>query len=491
VNLANRLLKAQALSREQLGLALHRQKRYRGFLADHLLDLGFMEPGQLARFVSPAPPVPQTFEDMGLPEQLLAQLFLKHACFRYAFTARDMAEALKIPGPLVDVLLEHLKQQKLVDISPRDLLRPSPGHLAGELRYTLSDSGKHAAEQHLEFNSYAGPVPVTLEDYWDWVELQTIQQEEIKASRLREVFKDYVVAESLFEELGPAAASGRSLFLFGPSGNGKTVLARCVGEVFDRPVYIPYAVYVHGQIIRVFDEANHQPLSAPAADLGAARDARWVLCRRPVITAGGEMTEAALEPKYNPVSKYYEAPHQMQANNGVFIIDDFGRQKIPPAVLLNRWMFPLETRQDFCNLHTGQQFAIPFDQLIIFCTNLDPGTLADEAFLRRIRHKVFIGYITRDQYLEIFRRVCAKYGLDFDPKIVEEIMARYYDRDSRPLRACHPRDLVEKLLDRAKFQGKTPQLTYQDLDLACQTYFIRSLGHIDYDKISAAQELTT
>jgi hypothetical protein len=196
------------------------------------------------------------------------------------------------------------------------------------------------------------------------------------------------------------------------------------------------------------------------------------------------MTEAALEPKYNPVSKYYEAPHQIQANNGVFIVDDFGRQKIPPNVLLNRWMFPLEMRQDFCNLHTGQQFAIPFDQLIIFCTNLDPSTLADEAFLRRIRHKVFIGYISREQYLEIFRRVCVKYGIIFDKNIVEEIMERYYILNSIPLRACHPRDLIEKLIDRAKFLEKAPQLTYKDLDLACQTYFIRNFGNIDYDKVS-------
>jgi hypothetical protein len=181
----------------------------------------------------------------------------------------------------------------------------------------------------------------------------------------------------------------------------------------------------------------------------------------------------------------------MQANNGVFIIDDFGRQKISPNVLLNRWMFPLETRQDFCNLHTGQQFAIPFDQLIIFCTNLDPSTLADEAFLRRIRHKVFIGYISREQYLEIFRQVCAKYGIDFDKKVIEEIMERYYKMDSRALRACHPRDLIEKLIDRAKFRGEAPQLNYQNLDSACQTYFIKNLGNIDYDQIGGDEKFIT
>ena len=200
------------------------------------------------------------------------------------------------------------------------------------------------------------------------------------------------------------------------------------------------------------------------------------------------MTEAALEPKYNPVSKYYEAPHQIQANNGLFIIDDFGRQKISPQKLLNRWMFPLEARQDFCSLHTGQQFAVPFDQLIIFCTNLDPYALADEAFLRRIRHKVFIGEVSLEQYLEIFRRVCEHHDLNFDQNIVQEMVERYYVPVSRPFRACHPRDLIENLMDNARSLGQAPQLTCQDLDLACQSYFIKSRGITDYDKINKGRK---
>jgi hypothetical protein len=487
LNLATRLLKARALSPELLSQALYRQKKSRGFLGNHLLDLGIMDPEGLAKFTSPYPPVPQNFEEIGLPENLLANLFLKLAFFCHSFTLREMSEALKIPLELVELLNDYLKQQKFVDVSPRDLLRPLAGHLATEIRYTLSDSGKKAAEQQLEFNSYVGPAPVNLEDYWDWVEAQTIQQVEVKEHQLRDAFRDYVVSETLFEEIGPAIASGRSLFLFGPSGNGKTVLASCVGEVFHAPIFIPYALYVQGQIIRVFDESTHQRVASSPEAPAQARDRRWVLCRRPVIIAGGEMTESALEPKYNPVSKYYEAPHQIQANNGIFIIDDFGRQKIDPKQLLNRWMYPLETRQDFCNLHTGQQFAVPFDQLVIFCTNLDPNTLADEAFLRRIRHKVFIGYISQEQYLEIFRRVCKENGLEFDQQVVQEIMDQFYLRGSRPLRACHPRDLVEKLLDRAKFKGVTPQLTYKDLNLACQTYFIKDAGVYDYDKASHEQ----
>jgi hypothetical protein len=480
VNLSTRLIKANVLSPEQLAPALHRQKKLRGFLGHHLLDLGLMDPEELAGFISPYPPVPQTLEEIGLPENLLADLFLKHAFFRYNFTIRELSEALKIHTELTEDLVEYLKQQKLVDVSPRDLLRPSPGHLAAEIRYTLSDSGKRAAEQQLEFNGYVGPVPVSLEDYWDWVEAQTIKREAVTPDRLREAFKDYIVPEKLFEEIGPAVASGQSIFLFGPSGNGKSVLSQCIGDVFSDSVYIPYALYVHGQIIRVFDESIHRPVESPKD--GSRHDSRWILCRRPVIIAGGEMTEAALEPKYNIVSKYYEAPHQILANNGVLIIDDFGRQRISPQELLNRWMYPLETRQDFCNLHTGQQFAIPFDQLVIFCTNLDPNALADEAFLRRIRHKVFIGEVTHEQFMQIFARVCKNYGLTYDAQLIQDLLEKHYVPVSRPLRACHPRDILENLVDRAKFLRRVPELTFEDLDLACENYFIKSSNIKDYDQ---------
>jgi predicted ATPase with chaperone activity len=477
VNLAKRLLKAGVLSPEQLGQALHRQKQHRGYLANHLVALDLMTREEVAKFVPSYPPVPQSFEEIGLPENFLANLLLKHAFSRYVFTAREMSEALAIPEHLVEVLIEYLKQQKYLDVSPRDVLHPSPGHLATEIRYTLPGLGKENAREQLEFNSYVGPAPVSLEDYWDWVELQTIQQVQITEERIREAFKDYVVPQVLFNEIRPAIASGRSIFLFGPSGNGKTALARCVGEIFTDAVYIPKALYVYGQIIRVYDEFIHEP----AASDVQSHDPRWILCKRPVVIAGGEMTEAALEPKYNPVSKYYEAPHQIQANNGLFVIDDFGRQKISPQILLNRWMFPLESRQDFCNLHTGQQFAVPFDELIIFSTNLDPTALADEAFLRRIRHKVFIGEVYLEQYLEIFRRVCQHYGLVYDQAIVDKIIEHYYVESSRPFRACHPRDLVENLMDNARSLGQKPELTYEGLDAACRSYFIKSKGILDYD----------
>jgi hypothetical protein len=480
MNLAQRLVKAAVLEPEQLAPALFRQKKFRGFLAKHLLDLDLVEPEVLAQFIHPYPPIPETFEDLGLSKTLLNHLILKHSLFHDSTSAQEMAHALKIPRRLVEELLEYLKGQGYLQVKARDSLTQKSQMLL-DIRYALTDAGKLHAEQCLESNRYVGPAPVPLEDYWDWVEAQSINQVKVEKEQLREVFADYVVPEHLLNKFGPAINSGRSIFLFGPSGNGKTLMANCIGHAFQDTVYIPYALFVYGQIIRLYDEVNHQPV--PATPDTPPHDKRWVLCRRPIVIAGGEMTEDALELRFNPHLKFYEAPHQLRANNGVFIIDDFGRQKITPRQLLNRWIYPLETRQDFCCLHTGQQFGVPFDQLIIFSTNLNPYSLADEAFLRRIRHKIFIGYVSPEQYLEIFRGVCDQYQIAFDPEIIRDMMARYYVISSRPFCACHPRDLIENLIDRARFLEQTPQLTSQELDYVCQTYFVKPMGVNDYDAI--------
>jgi hypothetical protein len=480
MNLAHRLVKAGVLEPEQLAPALFRQKKSRGFLAKHLLDLNLLEPEVLADFVLACPPIPETFEDLGLPKNLLTHLLLKHASFHESFSAQEMAHALKIPRRLVEEILAYLKGQLYIQVKAPDGLTPK-NQLFLDLRYTLTDTGKLHAEQCLESNRYVGPAPVPLEDYWDWVEAQSIDQVKVEKARLKEVFADYVVPEQFFAKLGPAINSGRSIFLFGPSGNGKTVIANCIGQAYQDAVYIPYALFVYGQIIRLYDEVNHQPV--PPDPETPAHDKRWTLCRRPIVIAGGEMTEDALELRFNPHLKYYDAPHQLRANNGVFIIDDFGRQKITPRQLLNRWIYPLESRQDFCCLHTGQQFAVPFDQLIIFSTNLNPYSLADEAFLRRIRHKIFVGYATPEQYLEIFRRVCAEYRIPFDQEVIRDMMARYYLMASRPFCACHPRDLIENLMDRARFLEQPPQLTSQELDYLIQTYFVKPMGITDYDAV--------
>ncbi len=480
MNLAQRLLKAGVLTPEQLAPALYRQKKNRSFLAKHLLDLKLVEPEVLDSFLSPYPSIPQTLEETGLTQTLLIQLLLKHAYFRDTFSIREMCLDLRIGAHMVEDLIAYLKTQTLLYVRPRDMIS-NKARLSMEMYYALTEQGRNLAEQALEANRYVGPAPVPLEDYWDWVEAQSIHQVKVEMPRLEEVFADFEVNPGLLEKIGPAVNSGRSIFLFGPSGNGKTVMSTAIGHAFEDAVFIPFALYVYGQIIRLFDELNHQVLSTNGE--APKHDPRWVLCRRPVVIVGGEMTEDSLELRFNPLLKFYEAPHQLRANNGVFIIDDFGRQKMSPRQLLNRWMYPLETRQDFCCLHTGQQFGVPFDQLIIFSTNLNPHSLADEAFLRRIRHKIFIGYVTPNQYLTIFRRVCQEYKIDFDENIIRDMLGRYYVATSRPLSACHPRDLVENLVDRARFLGQEPLLTAEELDSVCQTYFIKQADITDYDTI--------
>jgi hypothetical protein len=480
MNLAQRLLKAEMLTPEQLAPALYRQKKNRGFLAKHILDLKLLEPEVLDTFIYPYPPIPKTLGETGLTQNLLIELLLKHAYFQDTFSIREMVRDLRIGAQMVETLISFLKTQNLLFVRPRDVFT-NKARLSMEMYYALTEQGKGLAEQALEANRYIGPAPVPLEDYWDWVEAQTIHQVRVEMARLKEVFADFEVSPDLLDKIGPAINSGRSIFLFGPSGNGKTVMSNAIGQSFEDPVYIPAALYVYGQIIRLFDEVNHQPLATNGE--APKHDPRWVLCRRPVVIVGGEMTEESLELRFNPILKFYEAPHQMRANNGVFIIDDFGRQKMSPRQLLNRWMYPLETRQDFCCLHTGQQFGVPFDQLIIFSTNLNPHSLADEAFLRRIRHKIFIGYVTPSQYMSIFRKVCQEYDLAFDEDIVRDMLQRYYVTTSRPLSACHPRDLVENLVDRATFLGRQAQLTADDLDSICQTYFIKQADITDYDTI--------
>src|SRR5208337_4371163 len=303
-----------------------------------------------------------------------------------------------------------------------------------EMYYALTEQGRTAAEQALEANRYVGPAPVPLEDYWDWVERQTIHQVKLELPRLQEVFSELELDPGFLHKIGPAVNSGRSMFLFGPSGNGKTVISNIIGNAFEDAVYIPYALYVYGQIIRLYDEVNHQPV--PTNGEGPRHDPRWVLCRRPVVIVGGEMTEDSLELRFNPLLKFYEAPHQLRANNGVFII---------------------------------------------FSTNLNPLSLADEAFLRRIHHKIYLGYVTPNQYLSIFRKVCQNWNMEFDVEIVREIMNRYYVATARPLSACHPRDLVEHLVDRARFLGEEPRLSAEKLDSVCQTYFIKGADIADYD----------
>ena len=413
---------------------------------------------------------PQSLHDLGLPLLFLSQLTLKHCFYMDFFTLGDLAERLKVSASIVSEVLEDLKKAKWVEVRGPDPMRPAVSSLSLANRHSLTDGGRRQAGQLLEYDAYTGPAPVVLKDYWQQVTHQSIGKAGVTPENIQRALKGLVLSAEILEQVGVAAVSGRPLFLYGPPGNGKTVISQRLGKIWQDDILVPYAIFVDGQVIQVFDEITHG--RSEEAATGTERvDRRWLRCRRPVVTVGGELTLDMLDLAYKATLKYFEAPLQLKANNGVFIVDDFGRQRLPAQELLNRWIVPLENRQDFLRLRTGQKFAIPFDQFIVFATNLEPRSLVDDAFLRRLRSKVKVDYVTRAQFVEIFHLCCDQYHLEFDPEVVEYLLARYYD-GQRPLTACHPRDLLEQFLDYCRFYQLAPRLTPENLDRACHSYFV-------------------
>ncbi len=433
--------------------------------------IGLTEDQTLLPPLLPAYRPPQSIAAVGIPENFLANLLVKHAFYLEVFTLPDMTQRLKLNSALVMHLLDYLRREKYVEVKGSASLNGAVTAISQNYRYALTEGGKRRAAQLFEFDTYIGPAPVTLEDYWEQVEGQTIREHRVRPEQLAAAFDGLILAPDFLQRLGPALLSGKPIFIYGPPGNGKTAISLRLGAVFDEPIMVPYALYVEGNVIRLFDEVTHRPLAEQDGDLFKT-DPRWVRCHRPAVIVGGEMTLEMLDLTFNPILKYYEAPLQMKANNGLFVIDDFGRQRIAPQELLNRWIIPMENHRDFLCLHTGQKFAIPFDQLLIFSTNLEPESLMDPAFLRRLRYKIKLDHISRDQFLAIFRLVCAEYGLAYRQEVVDYLLEHYYDPVGRPLDACHPRDLVEQILDAARFQEVPPELTLETIDRACQVYFV-------------------
>jgi len=419
-------------------------------------------------------PQPSSLEDLRIPDVFLAQLALKHAFFIDGFTLRGLVDRLKVNLGIVSRLVDYLVKDKSLETRGGDPCQDKLNFLGLGTRYGLTAAGKQRGAKLLEYDSYVGPVPVTLEEYWEQVSMQSVQLAEFGMDQLEKAFGGLVISHGLLEQIGPAVMSGKSLFLYGPPGNGKTTIALRVGKLMDDAILIPYALYVEGHVIPVFDEVNHHPIKTGESKNGSgASDYRWVLCHRPCVVVGGEMNLGMLDLTYDAKLKFYGAPLQLKANNGIFVMDDFGRQQISPQVLLNRWIMPLENQQDFLYLCTGQKFAIPFNQLLIFATNLDPATLIDPAFFRRIRAKVKIGNPDRLQFKEIFALVCQHYRIEFQEEVVEHLLTNYYDKTNRELSACHPRDLVEQVLDFYRFNKLPPVLSNEAIDRVCQVYFVQ------------------
>lgn len=415
------------------------------------------------------PPPPATIADSGLHPDTLAQLLLKTLLGGEA-SGSALAERLRVPYSLLEALVQHARVEKLVEV------RGASGLGSAGYRYALTDLGRDRAQQYLDVCRYVGPAPVSLAQYNAYVRACMAARAPIDRERLATGFDHLVVNRAMFDQLGPAVNSGKALFLYGAPGNGKTVVAQGIGRALGADMFVPHAIDVDGQVITMFDPVNHQ--RAAEVDQGvsvianATQDQRWERIRRPVVVVGGELTLEMLDLSFNPISKFYEAPIQLKANGGVFVVDDFGRQRIPPRDLLNRWIVPLESRVDYLTLHTGRKFEVPFNVFIVFATNLKPESLADEAFLRRIPYKVLAKNPTVDEYCQIFELNCRRRSLPFDPVMVEYLERRYYQPRKLQMRACHPRDLVEQVVDICRYQNRQPVITRELLDAACGSYFL-------------------
>jgi hypothetical protein len=421
---------------------------------------------------SPAPPPIVHIEDTGLAPDVIEQLLIKTLYGAEALGAQ-LAERMRLPFTMLEPLIEHARAERLVEV------KGSSGANAVTYRYSLTDLGHERARQFLEINQYVGPTPVPLAAYVAQMKLLAANRGYMDRERLKQGFQHLIVDDQILEKLGPAVNAGKAVFLYGPPGNGKTVLAEGMGQSIGGDMYVPHAIDIDGHIITVYDPINHDSLDletnaadAPSVIRAAPRDRRWVRIRRPVVMVGGELTLDMLDLTFNPISKFYEAPIQLKANGGVFLVDDFGRQRVRPQELLNRWIVPLESRVDYLTLHTGKKFQVPFDVLIVFATNLNPASLADEAFMRRIPYKIAVEDPTVEQFVKIFELNCQRRNLPFHQVMVAYLQRRHYGPANRPLRSCHPRDLLDQVTALCRYRGIDPVITRELLDAACKSYFV-------------------
>jgi predicted ATPase with chaperone activity len=406
------------------------------------------------------PSIPQNVAELGVPESLVLDLVLRRMVIEGYSNLGTLSQALRMSVPIIDKAFKHMRQQQLVDVK---------GMTGNDYNFGLSAAGKQMASERFQVSQYAGACPVSLKDYQAAVKAQGAKVN-VDRQSLREAFSDLIVTDRMLDALGPAIISQSSIFVYGPTGNGKTSLAERMLRVYRDAVLIPYAVEVDNQIISLYDPVVHQPLDHEDPDM----DPRWIVCKRPCIIVGGELIPSMLELRLDESSGIYAAPLQMKATNGILIIDDFGRQLMSPRDLLNRWIVPLDRRVDYLTLRYGVKFQIPFETMVVFSTNLEPSDLADEAFLRRIHNKIYVEAVDSAAFDQIFDRVVKAKNMPAEPDSAEYLRKLCLREGRTELRACYPADICNILSSIGRYESRPPLMTKSELERAAALYFAKS-----------------